>query len=218
MSNTEKDKDFKMITRKGYDFFECSSAFQKSIRRGNEHDALFFGTELAGSGYTGYLWKRIFVIVSEDIGLANNDALLHIRALYENWKMISEKNIEEGQIPIVHAILLLARSPKSRIVDNAKMYCLKGGHKPEIPDCALDVHTRRGKMMGRSYKFFLTDGSKLENEVEIEGNAEYEKFFHQYLEDYQAKKVPITGYDPENVYHKTPKDMAAARNAQGNLF
>jgi replication-associated recombination protein RarA len=212
---------FKLTTRKGYDFFECSSAFQKCIRRGLEHDALFFGTELAGSGYAKYLWKRIFVIVSEDIGLANDTILMQIQALYHNWQIIAEKNLEEGQIPIVHAILLLVRSPKSRIVDNVKMFTLKSDYKPEIPDFALDVHTRRGKMKGRSYEFFLTHGSHLENEKEVDGNDFYKAFFTKYLEDYQAKKCTIQGYDEENLYLSSPKQIKpkeASSETNNQLF
>jgi len=196
---------FKLTTRKGYDFFECSSAFQKSVRRGVEHDAIFFGTELAGSGYAKYLWKRMFVIVSEDIGLANDQILLQIRALYDNWQLIAQKNIEEAHIPILHAIMLLVRSPKSRIIDNVKMWAMKSDYTPDIPDYALDVHTRRGKRMGRSYDFFLTEGRKLENETPIDGNDFYDNFFVQYLDDYQNKRCTIRGYDDRNEYLATPR-------------
>ena len=36
--------------------------------------------------------------------------------------------------------------------------------KLEIPDYALDMHTVRGKMMGRGIKHFLDEGIKLTNE------------------------------------------------------
>ena len=35
----------------------------------------------------------------------------------------------------------------------------------EIPDYALDIHTRRGKAMGRTIRYFFDEGSKLSNEV-----------------------------------------------------
>lgn len=196
-----------ILTRKGYDFFEVSSAFQKAVRRAEEKVAIYFGTELAGSGYAKYLWRRMLVIASEDIGLADNSVCVTINALYSNWQVIAEKNHEEGIIPITHAILLLVRSKKSRLVDNAKMYALKNGERMEIPDYALDVHTRRGKRMGRSYQFFLESGRVLENQEAQEGEEFYEKFFCNYLEDYQNGICGITGYDTENVYFKTIKEM-----------
>jgi replication-associated recombination protein RarA len=205
-------KNYQILTRKNYDFFECSSAFQKSIRRGVEDDALFFGTELAGSGYANYLWKRMLVIASEDIGLADNNVVVQIQALYQNWQIITAKNHEEGIIPITHAILLLARSKKSRTVDNAKMFALKSDYRPDVPDYALDTHTRRGKRMGRSLQFFLDEGSKLNNVADIDDP--YADFFTKYITDYANKQVPITGYDPENVYHKNIKEMQQWRDSQ----
>ena len=38
--------------------------------------------------------------------------------------------------------------------------------RPEIPDVALDVHTRRGQQMGRGLAHFLADGAQVENEVQ----------------------------------------------------
>lgn len=214
------NEKFEMKTRKNYDFFEVSSAFQKSIRRGVDKDAIFFGIELAGSGYGNYLWKRIFVIVSEDIGLANLELPAQVRALYENWKFLQEKNPEEATLPLIHAIMLMSRSPKSRMLDNIKIFALKTDYKPDIPDYALDVHTRRGKSMGRSYDFFLEVGRKVEDEVKIEGDEFYDDFFKNYLQDYQNKKCTIHGYDEDNVYHKSIKDMSKwkAENNQTDLF
>jgi replication-associated recombination protein RarA len=210
---------YQILTRKNYDFFECSSAFQKSVRRGVERDAIFFGTELAGSGYAKYLWKRMLIISSEDIGLANVQISQQLQALYQNWQVIAEKNYEEAIIPIIHAILLLVRSPKSRLVDEAKMYALKSDYRPQVPDYALDTHTRRGKKMGRSLQFFLDEGSKLVEYVPSKIQDEfYSDFFAKYVRDYADKVVPITGYDSDNVYHKTTKDMQSHKSANNHLF
>lgn len=207
---------YQILTRKNYDFFECSSAFQKSVRRGVERDAIFFGTELAGSGYAQYLWKRMLIISSEDIGLANPNLVTQIQSLYQNWQVIAAKNHEEAIIPIINAILLLSRSPKSRLVDNAKMFALKSDYRPDVPDYALDTHTRRGKKMGRSLQFFLDEGSKLNNVADLDDP--YADFFNQYITDYANKQVPITGYDPQNVYHKNTKEMEKFKRDNLTLF
>ena len=59
-----------MQTQKGYEFFEVSSAFQKSIRRCMEDEALYWAIELWNSNYKEYVWKRMLIIASEDVGLA----------------------------------------------------------------------------------------------------------------------------------------------------
>lgn len=196
-----------ILTRKDYDFYECSSAFQKSIRRGYEKDAIFFGWELYASGYSKYCWKRLFVIVSEDIGLANNDATLMINTLFQNWETIAAKNIEEASLPFIHAIMYLCRSQKSRIIDEYKIWILKTDYQPPIPDYALDVHTRRGKRMGRDHNFFLEEGQKINNEVDPGTDHSVKDFYAQYLKDYAEKKCPETGYNDKNVTHKSPRDM-----------
>lgn len=211
---------YQMLTRKNYDFFECSSAMQKSVRRGYERDALFFAIELYASGYSKYVWKRIFIMVSEDIGMANPDLPQRIQALYQNWLFIADKNVSDGTLPIIHAILELCRSKKSRHLDHAKVWALSTDYRPDVPDYALDTHTRRGKKMGRSLKFFVEEGSKINNFVDL-GNANdefYHEFFDQALADWADKKIPDQGYDTDNVIHKNTKEMERWKAENTTLF
>jgi len=205
-----------ILTRKDYDFYECSSAFQKSIRRGNEKEALFFGHELYASGYSKYCWKRILIITSEDIGLANPDLPNQIMSLYNMWTIIAESNLEEGTMPFIQAILTLCRSEKNRIIDEYKIYLLKTGDNIEIPDYALDVHTRRGKIMGRMHKYFLEHGRTISKEVHVPMDSYVKEFYEIYLNEYADKKVTIVGYDSRNVTHQNPKAMEQwkSENAQ----
>ncbi len=209
-------KKFQITTRKNYDFFECSSAFQKSVRRGIEKDALFFGIELYGSGYSNYLWKRIFIICSEDIGLANPDLPQRLQALYQNWLIISKKNINDGALPVIHSIVELCRSKKSRVLDEAKVWALFSDYRPDIPDYALDTHTRRGKKMGRSLQFFKDEGSKINN-VHDTGN-DLDKFYHsefnKTIDAWQNKTIDGTGFDPANIIHNNIKEMQSWRDSQ----
>jgi replication-associated recombination protein RarA len=201
-----------VLTRKNYDFFEASSAMQKAIRRNEEKTAIFFAIEIAGSGYSEYVWKRLMVICSEDIGLANNSAVVHVTALYASWKVIFDKNPEEGTLPIIHAVMILCRSQKSRIIDNVKIWALKTGINPEIPEYALDFHTRRGKILGKTLKDFVKTGSQISNAVTIAGNEFYQKFAEQFFNDKTDNKIPETGYSPKNVFYGSVKAMRADKS------
>jgi replication-associated recombination protein RarA len=64
-------REFPWPTVLGYDLYEVMSAMQKSIRRGLEEDALFWGTELYLSDLADQAWSRLLVISSEDVGLAS---------------------------------------------------------------------------------------------------------------------------------------------------
>ncbi len=140
-----------MTTHKGYDFFEVSSAFQKAIRRGDEETAMYFAVELFDSGYDEYLWKRMKIITSEDVGLAEPSLPSTIAALsstYQDQKKKDQKHKPE-RLFLVHAVLLLCRARKSRLVDWTLIAYWnehETTHLP-IPDYAFDKHTKTGRQM-----------------------------------------------------------------------
>lgn len=151
----------------GYKLGEVASAMQKSIRRGLESDALFWATELDISGYGEYVWKRLKIITSEDVGLASPQLAATIHALYSCW-LEQRKKADTRHGPerlfLVHAIILLARSPKSRLVDHALIVMYEATReKRPIPDFALDKHTARGKALRRGHDHFWKEGAKLSN-------------------------------------------------------
>ena len=145
-----------LLTRKGYNFHECLSSLQKSIRRAREEQALFWALELESFNPKA-LWSRLRIIASEDIGIANNSIAILIDALNRAYDQKQEL------LFVAHAVLALCRSEKSRIVDD---FCIvvQRSKNLKIPDYALDMHTSRGKLMGRGLKHFHEVGSKLVNE------------------------------------------------------
>jgi replication-associated recombination protein RarA len=151
---------------RGYDFHELLSALQKDIRRGNEYQAVFWAVELESFNPTA-LWNRLRVIASEDIGIANPLAPLVIDVLEKEYDARRREN-DSYRLFLVHAILFLARSCKSRIVDDflSVVYgeIQHEDKKLPIPDYALDMHTHRGRKLGRSYEHFFSEGCKLKNE------------------------------------------------------
>jgi hypothetical protein len=72
-------------TIRGFEFAEVASSMQKSIRRGDEEGALYWAIELDRSDYGEYIWRRLRIICSEDVGLAEPLMPAVIRALYDNW-------------------------------------------------------------------------------------------------------------------------------------
>lgn len=152
-------------TKRGYDFGECSSAMQKSIRRGDEEGALYWGIELDRSGYGEYVWRRLRLMTSEDIGLADPLVPIAVRALYDNWVDARRKRDdrqESWRLFLVHALILMARAKKSRIVDHALIYYYSDRvPKREVPDVAQDKHTVAGKRQGRGWPHFWDEGTLL---------------------------------------------------------
>lgn len=157
-------------TTNGHQVGEVASAFQKSIRRGLVDDALYWGVDLYLTGYAEYAWKRMKIMTSEDVGIADRNLPAAIQALYQSFleqkKKKDVKNAPE-RLFFVHAIILLATAPKNRTVDHALIYHFDrhAEAKREIPDYALDKHTFRGRKMNRGFDHFFDEGIRLENEV-----------------------------------------------------
>jgi MgsA AAA+ ATPase C terminal len=179
-------------TKGGYDSYEVMSAFQKSVRRGDEYYALYWGTEMALDPFNrsaiSRVWNQMQTIASEDVGLANPNMCLQIRLLREMYEELPESRSDTGQtrvgvgrLYITHAILLLVHSKKSRACDYATIAFFNGsrlhetlevfetdekarGAMSDVPDFALDKHTRRGRRKRRGVAHFFEVGGLLANE------------------------------------------------------
>lgn len=90
-----------------YDLLSC---LQKSIRGSDPDATAFYVAKLVDAGELPALCRRLQVIASEDIGLAYSQAAAITRACCES---AMELGLPEGRIPLIHAALLLATSPKS---------------------------------------------------------------------------------------------------------
>jgi replication-associated recombination protein RarA len=149
----------------GYPMDEITSWLQKAIRRGDEEAAAFCASELDLSGQSWLLWRRLKIIASEDVGLAQPGIATEVSQLFMNW--LAEKKLKKGteRIFLIHCVLLLARAPKSRIVDNL-LIALYEGERPvrEIPHGYVrDMHTRGGRQRGRGVDHFFDVAAKLVN-------------------------------------------------------
>jgi replication-associated recombination protein RarA len=173
----------KLSTAGGYPLDEVISALQKEIRRAQVAQAIFWAKELIRSGYSAYLWRRLFVIVSEDIGLADDQCPALLQALYQNWLLVNKKAKDESitleeqersSLILVHAVMRLAYSAKNREVADANTVIdmeYAQGQRLQVPDYALDGHTARGRAAGRVGKkaeeFFQKEGRVIFPDVDV---------------------------------------------------
>lgn len=155
-------------TVRGYDFFEVSSAMQKAIRRADAAVAGYFALELWTSGYRDYVWKRLFTISAEDCyGVITKE----IEALWQGHELVNKGSKEpKGRIFVSKAVILLCECRKCRDADHLQNFIydkllidadewledVRQNPIP-IPSYTFDVHTRRGKKMGRTKEEFFRD-------------------------------------------------------------
>jgi replication-associated recombination protein RarA len=146
---------------------EATSAIIKCLRRGQEEQAIAWAVELDESGYTAHLWRRLLISCCEDHGIAEPDLPQRIMALYHLSQTLAAKKDDRQRayrLPLIQAVISLARAKKSRIVDHALLWAYNAPARvPEIGPEALDKHTRRGAKRGAGWTQFWEDGTLLIN-------------------------------------------------------
>jgi replication-associated recombination protein RarA len=149
---------------------EVISALQKEIRRGHTENAALLAYEMliTSPEMEAYLWHRLQVISVEDIGYGNLQAPVLIETLYQMHQRIPRPR-GDRYLFAIHAVRVLCQSHKERGSDELLNWIAQAvdmqGILPEIPDYALDMHTRRGQDMGRDYAHFLKEASKVAPEI-----------------------------------------------------
>ena len=91
--------------------YDIISAFIKSIRGSDPDGALYWLARMIEGGEDpAFIARRLVISASEDVGLANPNALLLANAAFE---AVMKIGWPEGRIPLAEATVYLATSPKS---------------------------------------------------------------------------------------------------------
>ncbi len=91
--------------------YDIISAFIKSIRGSDPDGAIYWLARMVEGGEDPkFIARRLVISASEDIGLANPNALLIANACFE---AVNKIGWPEGRIPLAQATIYLATSPKS---------------------------------------------------------------------------------------------------------
>jgi replication-associated recombination protein RarA len=165
----DSDPWTRVTTVHGFAADELISTFQKSIRRGLTENAALVAYEMyvTSAELEEHLWRRLEVISVEDVGLANPQAPLVVEALYRMHARVPRPTGDRFLF-LLHCVRLLAGGAKDRATDEMANWISRvvdsGERLPEIPDVALDMHTRRGREMGRGIEHFLVEGAVIEPE------------------------------------------------------
>ncbi len=173
---------YRWQTDGGHQLDEVVAALQKGVRRGLEAEAMFWALEMADAGFRKYLWKRLMLKATEDIGLGDPQALVLTIAAWQATQE-STKSFDPdagGGMRtefLGDGILYLCRGPKTRVGDDFAWHIRlqrESGWRIPIPDSALENHTQQGRRLRRGDAFGFAECAKLARTVEIEGNK-YEK-------------------------------------------
>ena len=136
--------------------YDIISAFIKSIRGSDPDAAIYWLARLiAGGEDPKFIARRLVISASEDIGLANPNALLLANATFETIQKIGWP---EGRIPLAECAIYLATSAKSNsaymAINNALQFVEQTGNLP-VPLHLRNAPTKLMSQMGygHGYKY-----------------------------------------------------------------
>lgn len=167
--------------KQGEMHYDIISAFIKSVR-GSDPDAAVYwlARMIEGGEDPKFIARRLLILASEDIGLANPNALLMANACFDT---VHKLGWPEARIALAEATVYLASSPKSNsaymAVDGAIAYVKKTGNLP-VPLHLRNAPTKLMKDMeyAKGYKYPHDFDGHFVGQQYMPDEAEGERFYH----------------------------------------
>ena len=126
--------------RAGDQHYDTISAFHKSVRGSDPDAALYYLARMLQSGEDPlYIARRLIVIASEDIGLADNLMLSLATATYTACEKIG---MPEVRINLAHATVAMALSKKSTRAYRGLSAVMAELQEPGVAGLPIPVHLR----------------------------------------------------------------------------
>ncbi|MBR2050585.1 MAG: replication-associated recombination protein A [Rikenellaceae bacterium] len=163
-----------LYDKNGEQHYDVISAFIKSVRGSDPNAAIYYlARMLAGGEEPRFIARRLVILASEDIGLANPNALLLANACFDTVHKIG---MPEARITLAETTIYLATSPKSNSAYAAINAALaQVEHDTTNRPIPLHIRNAPTKLMksldyGRDYKYAHDyAGSFVEQEFLPEG-------------------------------------------------
>ena len=163
-----------LYDKNGEQHYDVISAFIKSVRGSDPNAAIYYlARMLAGGEEPRFIARRLVILASEDIGLANPNALLLANACFDTVHKIG---MPEARITLAETTIYLATSPKSNSA-YATINAALAQVEHDTTNRPIPLHIRNAptKLMksldyGRDYKYAHDyAGSFVEQEFLPEG-------------------------------------------------
>ncbi len=138
-----------LYDKNGEMHYDIISAFIKSVRGSDPNAAVYYLARMIEGGEDPlFIARRLIILASEDIGLANPNAFLMAQSCFDAVHAIG---MPEGRIVLSQTTVYLATSPKSNstyeAIDNAIAYVRQTGNLP-IPLHIRNAPTKLMKELG----------------------------------------------------------------------
>ncbi|KAI1454799.1 P-loop containing nucleoside triphosphate hydrolase protein [Annulohypoxylon moriforme] len=144
--------------RAGDQHYDTISAFHKSVRGSDPDAALYYLARMLQSGEDPlFIARRMVVIASEDVGLADSSLLTLATSTYTATQQIG---MPEARIPLAHCTVALTLAPKSTRAYRGLNNAFAALKEPGVAALPVPIHLRNAptRLMrelgyGKEYKY-----------------------------------------------------------------
>lgn len=136
--------------------YDIISAFIKSVRGSDPNAAVYYLARMLDGGEDPlFIARRLCILSSEDVGLANPNAMLIAQSCFE---IVRSVGMPEARIPLAECTIYLASSPKSNsayMAINAAMQAASADSLRPVPLYLRNAPTKLMEQLGYSdgYKY-----------------------------------------------------------------
>jgi putative ATPase len=149
----------------GEEHYNLASALIKSVRNSDVNGALYWLARMIEGGADPiFIVRRLCILASEDIGLADPQAMVQAAAAAEITKLIG---LPEALFPLTQATIYLARAPKSNAILRA--YTAAQSDAAETAREPVPLHLRNAPTplmknfgYGKNYRYVHSDAAAKE--------------------------------------------------------
>lgn len=176
--------------KQGEEHFNLISAFQKSIRGSDPQAALYWLARMIEAGEDPlYITRRLARIASEDIGLADPQAIVQAIAVKDAVHFLG---MPEANTALSQLTVYLATAPKSNSLEVAYFAAKDDAKKTSHLKVPLSIRNRPTKLMkdlgyGKGYKYSHNH----------DNSYSYQRYFPDGLEEKQYYSPSTFGFEKE---------------------
>ena len=182
-----------LYDKNGEQHYDVISAFIKSVRGSDPNAAIYYlARMLAGGEEPRFIARRLVILASEDIGLANPNALLLANACFDTVHKIG---MPEARITLAETTIYLATSPKSNsaymAINEALAFVERDTTNRPVP---LHLRNAPTKLMadagyGKNYKYAHDFTDNFVYQEFLPESLAGKTFYHPNVQNQQEQKI-----------------------------
>jgi putative ATPase len=180
LETAEKALDMRALRYGRDEHYDVVSAFIKSIRGSDPDAGLYWLARMLAAGEDArFIARRLVILASEDIGMADHTSLLVADAAARAVEFVG---LPEAQLNLAQAVVHLAKAPKSNAVITAlgrAMEDVRTLPAGEVPQHLRDAHYKGAAKLGHGEGYVYThDHPDVPQEFrpdEVRGRRYYEE-------------------------------------------